>query len=412
MGPELSSIPAHESRLLQLADAAPEAATVPNTFLLELDHAASGASALFTDEDLLHHATAAVSGHSNRSDFTQTADLEQHDLAMDEAVRASNQAANNSHTPGAQAASDATASEASTTAASEGAAKDNQTGSEQLEDSQGVGYISGEEILGLVGLTGASDPTANASHTDSKALSDSSSNSSYVANRTHKHDPGVPSKSTPPATPVCAIHPDLPIPGMDIAPADKDRCYAHPHIYKNNNYLNDSYYMLYHHDIPTIHPHPAFTWGDISRFAKVSRKMRRKEPVTVTFVGGSVSSSYCQNPSVTCWVAPVSAWLKELNPAVQIINNAVGGTTSRTTAECFNAMVGKEADLIFLEYSYNDRWACVMHRACNDCDLHQIPDCDLAGSCCWVQVPASVCECTLCMAVRLIPLACMSAGHD
>lgn len=123
------------------------------------------------------------------------------------------------------------------------------------------------------------------------------------------------------------------------------------------NYLNDSYYMLYHHDIPTSHPHPAFSWGDLSRFAQVSHKMRHSDPVTVTFVGGSVSSSYCQNPSVTCWVAPVSDWLRKQNPQVQIINNAVGGTTSRTTAECFDAMVGKDADLIFLEYSYNDRSA-------------------------------------------------------
>ena len=50
--------------------------------------------------------------------------------------------------------------------------------------------------------------------------------------------------------------------------------------------------------------------------------MRRKDPVRDT---------------------PVSAWLQKHNPAVQIINNAVGGTTSRTTAECFDAMVGKDA---------------------------------------------------------------------
>lgn len=50
--------------------------------------------------------------------------------------------------------------------------------------------------------------------------------------------------------------------------------------------------------------------------------MRRKDPVRDT---------------------PVSAWLQKHNPAVQIINNAVGGTTSRTTAECFDGMVGKDA---------------------------------------------------------------------
>ena len=40
---------------------------------------------------------------------------------------------------------------------------------------------------------------------------------------------------------------------------------------------------------------------------------------------------------------------------VFLVSSAVGGTTSRTTAECFDAMVSKDADLVFLEYSYNDR---------------------------------------------------------
>lgn len=51
----------------------------------------------------------------------------------------------------------------------------------------------------------------------------------------------------------------------------------------------------------------------------------------------------------------MAEWLQQQNPNVKIINNAVGGTTSRTTAECFDAMVSKDADLVFLEYSYNDR---------------------------------------------------------
>ena len=63
----------------------------------------------------------------------------------------------------------------------------------------------------------------------------------------------------------------------------------------------------------------------------------------------------CREPLVTCWVKPVSEWLQQQNPNVKIMNNAVGGTTSRTTAECFDAMVSKDADLVFLEYSYNDR---------------------------------------------------------
>ena len=356
MSAEVPSIPSHEGRLLRLADDAFEAPPVAHpsdSFLLELDQAASAssASALFTDHDLLYHTPAALPEHSKLSDFTQTADLKQHKLAMDEAI--SRKAAGKAYSSQGQSATAAAES-----SSSEAAATDEDSSPQRVGDSEGMGHISDEDMLGMVGLSATpaspATPSPTASHTDSHAVTEPSS---HVANHTHRHHHDSTHANTPPAQPICPTHKDLPIPGMDIAPADKDRCYTHPHIYKNNNYLNDSNYMLYHHDIPTIHPHPAFAWGDIARFAQVSHKMRRKEPVTVTFVGGSVSSSYCQNPSVTCWVAPVSAWLQEQNPAVQIINNAVGGTTSRTTAECFDAMVGKDADLIFLEYSYNDRWA-------------------------------------------------------
>ena len=353
---DAQAISSHEGRLLRLADSEPFE-TLANinpsdSFQLDLENALSGPGIsladgidLHGDNILGHHATATLPEHSNRSDFTQTADLEQHKLAMDETI--SRQAASKPHSTPAQ-----TAAETASDTHSKSEVKD--TGTQHANKSTGVGHTSGQDMLGMVGLSAISPSPANTSHTNSVTLTDLPK---HAANHTHHLH-----TSSSPAHPTCSIHKNLPIPGTDIAPADKDKCYAHPQIYKNNNFLNDSYYMLYHHDdIPTTHPHPAFTWGDIARFAQVSRKMRRKEPVTVTFVGGSVSSSYCQDPVVTCWVAPVSAWLKEHNPAVQIINNAVGGTTSRTTAECFDAMVGKDADLIFLEYSYNDRWVLAPH---------------------------------------------------
>ena len=359
------SIPSHEGCLLRLADddpfAVPANTHPSDSFQLDLENALSGAGLLaHGDSNFGHHATAALPGHSTRSDFTQTADLEQHELAMDEAI--SRQAASKPHSTPAQTAAEATKS-ASTEADSQLEGKD--TAPQHAGSSTGVGYTDGEDMLGMVGLSATPASTADASHTNNHPLT----GPKHVANHVHHlhHASASNHTSSPPAHPTCSIHKNLPIPGTDVAPADKDRCYPHPQIYMNNNYLNDSFYMLYHHDdIPTTHPHPAFTWGDIGRFARVSHRMRRKEPVTVTFVGGSVSSSYCQDPAVTCWVDPVAAWLKEHNPAVQIINNAVGGTTSRTTAECFDAMVGKDADLIFLEYSYNDR--CVLCMAsCMQC---------------------------------------------
>lgn len=356
----MPSIPSHDSRLLRMADDEPfkiQALSDPShSFQLDLENALSGSDLLADGADLLrdgnldHHVKATLPGHSNRSDFTQAADLEQHELAMDEAI--SRKASSKSQSAPAQSAA-----EAAKSVSSKADFKGKVMTPQHVEHSEGIGHSSGEDMLGMVGLSAIPASSANTSHTNSHPVTDSPK---HVANSTHHphHDSASNHTNSSPAHPTCSIHNNLTLPGTDIAPADKDRCYTPPQIYKNNNYLNDSYYMLYHHDdMPITHPHPAFTWGDIARFARVAHKMRRKEPVTVTFVGGSVSSSYCQDPVVTCWVAPVSAWLKEHNPAVQIINNAVGGTTSRTTAECFDAMVGKDADLIFLEYSYNDRWA-------------------------------------------------------
>ena len=349
-----TEVPSHEGRLLQLADQPlqiPANTNLYDSFQQDLENALSGADLLADgvnlsgDDDSDHHATATLHGHS------KSADLEQHELAMDEAI--SRKAAGKPHLISAQAAV-AAAESAFNEADSRSEGQD--TAPQHADNSTGDSHITGKDMLGLVGLSADPASTTDASHTNSHPVTHMPK---HVANHTHhlRHKAASNHTSSAPAHPTCSIHKDLPMPGTDIAPTDKNRCYTHPQMYKNNNYLNDSYYMLYHHDdIPTAHPHPAFTWGDIGRFAQVSHKMRRKDPVTVTFVGGSVSSSYCQDPVVTCWVAPVSAWLREHNPAVQIINNAVGGTTSRTTAECFDAMVGKDADLIFLEYSYNDRW--------------------------------------------------------
>lgn len=46
--------------------------------------------------------------------------------------------------------------------------------------------------------------------------------------------------------------------------------------------------------------------------------MRLKKPVTVTVIGGSVSAAYCKEPGVGCWVTPVTEWLLQENPQVQL----------------------------------------------------------------------------------------------
>lgn len=41
---------------------------------------------------------------------------------------------------------------------------------------------------------------------------------------------------------------------------------------------------------------------------------------------------------------------------VKIGNSAIGGITSSTAAQCFDAMVDPESDMVLIEFSLNDRY--------------------------------------------------------
>ena len=140
---------------------------------------------------------------------------------------------------------------------------------------------------------------ANATFSNRSALSMAAhalNQSSAGANSTLSSGSSAETSSAPDIE-SCPPYLELPVPGMDIALANESKCYPHPATYKNENYLNDDLYMLYHHDdiLPHPEPHPAFTWGDISRFTHAMHKMKRNDPVKAIFVGGSVSTSYCRS---------------------------------------------------------------------------------------------------------------------
>ena len=40
---------------------------------------------------------------------------------------------------------------------------------------------------------------------------------------------------------------------------------------------------------------------------------------------------------------------------VQISNSAIGGITSSTASQCFDAMINPTSDLVLIEFSLNDR---------------------------------------------------------
>jgi len=86
------------------------------------------------------------------------------------------------------------------------------------------------------------------------------------------------------------------------------------HQYKNS--LNSTHYMLYHEEQPTQQKYEPYTYGFLTTMARIEGKMKRKKPMAVTFIGGSVTAAYCKEPGIGCWVKPVSEWLMEENPQV------------------------------------------------------------------------------------------------
>ena len=87
--------------------------------------------------------------------------------------------------------------------------------------------------------------------------------------------------------------------------------------YKNS--LNSTHYMLYHAEAPVEDIREPFTFGFLTTMAKIEGKMRRKKPVTVTIIGGSVTAAYCKEPAIGCWVTPVTEWLLQENPQVHLL---------------------------------------------------------------------------------------------
>ena len=258
----------HEGRILRLVDDVyqppaathhPDKAAHQSVELLnDLDGAglASAQSGLFTGSDLKEHEDISLAGDVwSRSQFTQTADLEPHNDALAQAstsqasdltaaaasdhimepinefaVDGLNHASHAATIDSSAAASDYTMEAGNDAPIIEVIDVINTQDPQHMDESESIGYTEGKDILGLVGLT--TEPTKEHHHPN--ATAHSSHTGGHMHMGTHLHgDQGTLHPGNPPASPTCFIHKDLPIPGMDIAPADKDRCYAHPLEYTN-----------------------------------------------------------------------------------------------------------------------------------------------------------------------------------
>lgn len=132
--------------------------------------------------------------------------------------------------------------------------------------------------------------------------------------------------------------------------------------YRFKNSLNSTHYMLYHELQPAGQSFEPFTFGFLTSTARLEGLMKRKKQMAVTFIGGSVTAAYCKEPGIGCWVTPVSDWLLQENPQMQISNSAIGGITSSTASQCFDAMVNPTSDLVLIEFSLNDRFIPPEHQ--------------------------------------------------
>ncbi|MDB5328002.1 MAG: hypothetical protein JWM57_3571, partial [Phycisphaerales bacterium] len=97
--------------------------------------------------------------------------------------------------------------------------------------------------------------------------------------------------------------------------------------------------------------------GDATRFSRVFDKGRRGEPITIGFIGGSITAGYAAHDAPHRYVDRVAAWFARIFPAsqVKLINAGVGGTGSDFGALRVQADVLKQQpDVVVVEFAVND----------------------------------------------------------
>ncbi|MBP3858156.1 MAG: SGNH/GDSL hydrolase family protein [Ruminiclostridium sp.] len=96
--------------------------------------------------------------------------------------------------------------------------------------------------------------------------------------------------------------------------------------------------------------------GNKARLAKVFKKAQAGEPITVAYLGGSITQGSTAGPT-TCYAYLTTEWLKEQFPKSDItyVNAGIGATGSyigvfRTDRD----VLSKSPDLVFVDFSVND----------------------------------------------------------
>jgi lysophospholipase L1-like esterase len=97
--------------------------------------------------------------------------------------------------------------------------------------------------------------------------------------------------------------------------------------------------------------------GNLARFKKVMEKAIKQEPITIGFIGGSITQGSLSSKPTTCYAYKVFEWWEKKFSAKNFtyVNAGIGATTSQFgVARLDSDLLSLEPDVVFLEYSVND----------------------------------------------------------
>ena len=97
--------------------------------------------------------------------------------------------------------------------------------------------------------------------------------------------------------------------------------------------------------------------GNTERIAKVLKKAENKEPITLGYLGGSITQGSLSSTPDTCYAAMTTKWWREQYPNTEFtyVNGGIGGTTSQFGAARVDSdILAYEPDFVIIEFSVND----------------------------------------------------------
>ena len=105
-------------------------------------------------------------------------------------------------------------------------------------------------------------------------------------------------------------------------------------------------------------------YGDPKRIRAVMQRAQEGKPVTLAFLGGSITQGYHASVHDNCYAKRIHSWWQERFPTSEAgyINAGIGGTTSQYGVARVDAdVMAYRPDLVFVEFSVNDE-ACEFYQ--------------------------------------------------